>query len=201
VALISAGFWGRIIMARSMSDLPESEAYRLATSPSHLLHRAEQLAADRFTQLVGDTVTLRQFAVLAAIAESPGLSQSDLVRATGVDRSTMADMMNRMETRGWITRVASTLDARARSVRLASSGVTLLAAATHHARAADAAILDALPKTKRRTFLNTLTKLAKISDEAAAKADREERKKANRTRKERAKKKDDKASTARKPRR
>jgi len=188
-------------MARSMSDLPESEAYRLATSPSHLLHRAEQLAADRFTQLVGDTVTLRQFAVLAAIAESPGLSQSDLVRATGVDRSTMADMMNRMETRGWITRVASTLDARARSVRLASSGVTLLAAATHHARAADAAILDALPKTKRRTFLNTLTKLAKISDEAAAKADREERKKANRTRKERAKKKDDKASTARKPRR
>ncbi len=188
-------------MARSMSDLPESEAYRLATSPSHLLHRAEQLAADRFTQLVGDSVTLRQFAVLAAIAESPGLSQSDLVRATGVDRSTMADMMNRMETRGWITRVASTLDARARSVRLASSGVTLLAAATHHARAADAAILDALPKTKRRAFLNTLTKLAKISDEAAAKADREERKKAKRTRKERAKKKDDKASTARKPRR
>jgi DNA-binding MarR family transcriptional regulator len=201
VALISAGFWGRIIMARSMSDLPESEAYRLATSPSHLLHRAEQLAADRFTQLVGDSVTLRQFAVLAAIAESPGLSQSDLVRATGVDRSTMADMMNRMETRGWITRVASTLDARARSVRLAASGVTLLAAATHHARAADAAILDALPKTKRRAFLTTLTKLAKISDEAAAKADREERKQAKRTRKERARKKEDKASTARKPRR
>jgi len=145
-----------------------------------LLHRAEQLAADRFTQLVGDSVTLRQFAVLAAIAESPGLSQSDLVRATGVDRSTMADMMTRMEKRGWVTRAASTVDARAHAVRLAAAGVTILAAATHHARAADAAILDALPRTKRRAFLNTLNKLAKVSDEAAAKADREAKRQAKR---------------------
>jgi DNA-binding MarR family transcriptional regulator len=168
------------MMAR-MTDGPESGPYRLEHSPSHLLHRAEQLAADRFTQLVGgDNVTLRQFAVLAAIAESPGLSQSDLVRATGVDRSTMADMMTRMEKRGWVTRAASTIDARAHSVRLAGAGVTILAAATNHARAADAAILDALPRTKRRTFLNILTKLAKISDAAAAKADKDARRQAKR---------------------
>lgn len=166
-------------MAR-MTDGPESEPYRLDHSPSHLLHRAEQLAADRFTQLVGNNVTLRQFAVLAAIAESPGLSQSDLVQATGVDRSTMADMMTRMEKRGWVTRTASTIDARAHAVRLAAAGVTILAAATHHARAADAAILDALPRTKRRTFLNTLTKLARIADEAMAKAEKVARRKAKR---------------------
>lgn len=164
-------------MAR-MTDGPESGPYRLDHSPSHLLHRAEQLAADRFTQLVGDNVTLRQFAVLAAIAQSPGLSQSDLVRATGVDRSTMADMMTRMEKRGWVTRTASTIDARAHAVRLAAAGVTILAAATHHARAADAAILDALPRTKRRAFLNTLTKLARIADEAMAKAEKAARRKA-----------------------
>ncbi len=174
-----------------MTDGPESEPYRLEDSPSHLLHRAEQLASDRFTQLVGgDNVTLRQFAVLAAIAESPGLSQSALVRATGVDRSTLADMMNRMEKRGWVTRAASALDARAHSVRLAAAGVTILAAATHHARAADAAILDALPRTKRRTFLNILTKLARISDEAAAKAEKDARRQA---------KLDAKAKTRKKP--
>jgi DNA-binding MarR family transcriptional regulator len=178
------------MMAR-MTDGPESEPYRLEDSPSHLLHRAEQLASDRFTQLVGgDNVTLRQFAVLAAIAESPGLSQSALVRATGVDRSTMADMMNRMEKRGWVTRAASALDARAHSVRLAAAGVTILAAATHHARAADAAILDAQPRTKRRTFLNILTKLARISDEAAAKAEKDARRQA---------KLDAKAKTRKKP--
>ena len=185
-------------MAR-MTDGSESGPFRLEDSPSHLLHRAEQLASDRFAQLVGgDNVTLRQFAVLAAIAESPGLSQSDLVRATGVDRSTMADMMTRMEKRGWVTRAASTMDARAHSVRLAAAGVTILAAATHHARAADAAILDALPRTKRRTFLNTLTKLAKVSDEAAARADKEARKQAKQDAREKRSKKKPKSDASRK---
>ncbi len=173
-----------------MTDGPESEAYRLEDSPSHLLHRAEQLAADRFTQLVGaDNVTLRQFAVLAAIAQSPGLSQSDLVRATGVDRSTMADMMTRMERRGWVTRTASTLDARAHSVRLAPAGEAILAKTTKHARAADTAILDELRPAKRRAFLSTLTKLARIADETAAKAEKDARRQAKQEAREKARKK------------
>lgn len=167
-------------MARSVKDDAEGDAFRLATSPSHLLHRAEQLAADRFSQLVGETLTLRQFALLAAIAEAPGLSQSELVRATGIDRSTLADMVGRMEKRGWIARTVSPLDARAHAVTLAATGATMLAAATHHAKAADAAILDALPRTKRRTFLNILSKLAKFADESAAKAEREAKRAAKR---------------------
>ncbi|MGD9814089.1 MAG: MarR family winged helix-turn-helix transcriptional regulator [Hyphomonadaceae bacterium] len=155
-------------MPKSLTEGLETEAFKLAVSPSHLLHRAEQLAAVRFTQLVGSSVTLRQFAVLAAIAESPGLSQAELSAATGVDRSTLADMMSRMQKRGWITRTTSPKDARAHSVRLAASGVTILAAATQHARAADAAVLDLLPRAKRRSFLNTLTKLLRLADEAAA---------------------------------
>jgi DNA-binding MarR family transcriptional regulator len=166
-------------MARSMTD-SESEPFRLAASASHLLHRAEQLAADRFTHLVGDTITLRQFAVLAAIAEEPGLSQSDLVRATGIDRSTLADMMNRLVSRGWVIRTASDLDARAYSVRLSDSGAKTLASTAQHARAADAAILDLLPRTKRRTFLNTLTKLSRLAEQAAEKAAREAKRQAKR---------------------
>jgi MarR family transcriptional regulator, temperature-dependent positive regulator of motility len=162
-----------------MSD-PESEPFRLATSASHLLHRAEQLAADRFSQLVGDAVTLRQFAVLVAISEQPGLSQSDLVRATGIDRSTLADMMNRLAKRGLVQRTESTIDARAYSVRLSASGASILAAATQHARAADAAILDLLPRTKRRTFLGTLTKLSRLAEQAAEKREREAKRQAKR---------------------
>ncbi|MGD9965118.1 MAG: MarR family winged helix-turn-helix transcriptional regulator [Hyphomonadaceae bacterium] len=163
-------------MARSTPDSGEAEGFRLASSPSHLLHRAEQLASVRFTQLVGDSITLRQFAVLAAIAESPGLSQSDLVRATGIDRSTLADMMARMEKRGWVMRSPSSADARAYSVLLGQAGGTMLSATAHHARAADAAILDLLPRTKARAFLATLTKLARLAEAAAEKAERAQRK-------------------------
>ena len=69
-------------MARTTPDQAECEHYALASSASHLLHRAEQLAAERFAELAKDALTLRQFAVLAAIASDPGLSQSALVRIT-----------------------------------------------------------------------------------------------------------------------
>lgn len=168
-------------MARSNSDLTETEPYRLDSSASHLLHRAEQLAAQRFAQLVGDGVTLRQFAVLAAIADKSGLSQSHLVRATGIDRSTLADMMKSLEKRGLIIRTPSSADARANAVGLTQSGVTLLVAATQHARAADAAILDLLPRSKSKSLLAMLVKLAKRSAEAAAKAERAAKREAKRT--------------------
>jgi DNA-binding MarR family transcriptional regulator len=145
-----------------------------------LLHRAEQLASDCFSQVVGGAITLRQFSVLAAINEKPGLSQSDLVRITGVDRSTLADMMTRMEKRGWITRTSAPLDGRAHSVRLALEGATILKATTPAARAADAAVLDLLARTKQRTFVNVLTKLVKKADEVAERAEREAKRRAKR---------------------
>ena len=66
----------------------------LEQSPSHLLHRALQLALDLYAVETGPgAVTQRQYAVLAAVAEHEGLTQTDLVRATGIDRSTLADMI------------------------------------------------------------------------------------------------------------
>ncbi|MEZ5960799.1 MAG: MarR family winged helix-turn-helix transcriptional regulator [Hyphomonadaceae bacterium] len=194
-------------MARSTQDSAESEQFKLAESPSHLLHRVEQLASERFTQLVGDTIKLREFIILAAISEQPGLSQSDLGRITGVDRSTFADTMAKMEARGWIVRTPSTSDGRAYSVLLGQSGGTMLSATGQHARAADAAILDFLTKAKARSFLNTLTKITKLADEAAAKeaakAEREQKKNAKRRSREKAAEKakaNGKARTTRKQR-
>ena len=163
-------------MTRALPEV-EADTFELAVSTSHLLHRAQQLAADRFTVLVGEnSITLRQFAVLAAIAKAPGLSQAELVRATGIDRSTLADMMPRMERRAWIERTASDTDGRAKAVRLAVLGAATLTAARQHAKAADAAILDALPRAKRRAFLAALEKLSKVSDKAAQRAERDQRK-------------------------
>lgn len=174
-------------MGREMSDQAEAEPYGLAASPSHLLHRAEQLAADRFAQLVAGEITLRQFAVLSAIAQRPGLRQSELVRDTGIDRSTLAEMLTRMQKRGWISRATHALDQRAQAVRLTDPGADILRAVTKHARAADAAILDSLPRTKKRLFLAVLTKLATVADETAERTEQEARREAKRVAKARAK--------------
>ena len=58
----------------------------LAASPTHLLHRTLQLALDFHTEAAGPSaITQRQYTVLAAASGVGGLTQNDLVRATGID--------------------------------------------------------------------------------------------------------------------
>jgi len=155
-----------------MSETEDAPPFKLARSPGHLLHRAQQRAEEVFAASLGDdNVTLRQFAVLAAVSEKSGRTQTELVRITGIDRSTLADMMDRLEKKGLVAREKSDTDKRAKIVRLTGKGRTRLTEAAPHASAADAAILAALPKNKRRSFLGTLETLVVAIDAAAAEAD------------------------------
>jgi len=152
--------------------------FRLSRSPSHLLRRAEQFATELFARSeLHDGVTLRQTVLLAAIAEAEGASQSDLVRTTGVDRSTLAEMMARMEKKGLIARAAAADDGRAKSVRLAAEGRRRLDAVLPAIKDVDRNLLAALPATKRIAFQAILAELAlaadsKMSEDAPAKPTR-----------------------------
>lgn len=143
------------------------EEFRLSGSPAHLLRRTQQFASDIFARAgLGDFVTLRQSVLLAGIAEQEGRSQADLVRATGIDRSTLADMMARMEKKGLIVRGAAAADGRAKSVKLTGAGRARLADALPVMQQADAALLAALPKARRKMFLDTLSVLSEAAAEA-----------------------------------
>lgn len=173
----------------------------LAASPSHLMHRALQLALDIYADEAGpDGLTQRQFAVLEAVSHKAGLTQTDLVRATGIDRSTLADLVSRMTTKGLLDRERSTIDARAKAVRLSVTGQAALDAARPRVEAADKRILALLPKPRRDSFLIMLAELAGEADAAPvkAKADLKAAKKAARDAKK-AEKLAKKAAKAEKP--
>lgn len=147
------------------------EAGALAESPSHLIHRALQLALDVYSREVGaDGLTQRQFAVLEAVSLRGGLTQTDLVKATGIDRSTLADLVARMTRRGLLSRQRSTLDARAMAVNLTTEGETALAKARPRVIEADRQIMALLPKGRRETFLEILAELAGAADAAPQEA-------------------------------
>ncbi len=163
----------------------------LGGSPSHLMHRVLQLALDIYSEEAGpDGLTQRQFAVLEAVSQKSGLTQTDLVRATGIDRSTLADLVARMTTKGLLDREKSAIDARAKAVRLSAAGQAALDAARPKVEAADKRILALLPKGKRDGFLDLLGELAGEADAAPDKAKAEARaaKKAAREAKKLAKK-------------
>ena len=147
------------------------EAGSLAESPSHLIHRALQLALDIYSREVGsDGLTQRQFAVLEAVSLRSGLTQTDLVKVTGIDRSTLADLVARMAQRGLLSRERSTLDARAMAVRLTPEGEAALADARPRVVEADRQIMALLPKGRRESFLEILAELAGAADAAPEEA-------------------------------
>src|SRR5262245_40272125 len=78
-------------------------------SITHLFHRASQRATEIFALETRDfDITARQYAVLTAVAQRQGLSQTDLVRLTGIDRSTLADVVQRLLKLGVIGRERTT---------------------------------------------------------------------------------------------
>lgn len=140
-----------------MTMRENSDEGRLKRSPIHLLHRAEQCAGDIFgAEMADGDLTPRQYAVLATVAENEGLSQTGLVEKTGIDRSTLADVVRRMLKKGLLQRQRTKEDARAYSVRLSEEGWQAMRAAEPAARRVDDRILSALPPTQREQFLKDL---------------------------------------------
>lgn len=141
----------------------------LDKSPSHLLHRALQLALDIYAEELGaGGITQRQFAVLSAVEADEGLTQTDLVKITGIDRSTLADMAARMITKGLLERERSASDARANAVRLTQAGRETLDEARPKMAAADARLMRLLSATKREALVSSLRDLIHAGEQAGA---------------------------------
>ena len=141
----------------------------LDKSPSHLLHRALQLALDIYVEELGaGGITQRQFAVLSAVEADEGLTQTDLVKITGIDRSTLADMAARMITKGLLERERSASDARANAVRLTQAGRETLDEARPKMAAADARLMRLLSATKREALVSSLRDLIHAGEHAGA---------------------------------
>ena len=137
------------MMAKGAKDLDRSA--------THLLHRAGQCAAEIFSsEARTGGLTPRQLAVMMVIGDEEGLNQTRLVERTGIDRSTMADLVARLARRGLVQRRRTKEDARAYTIRLSSLGARMLRDAQPAAAVADQRLLAILPPSKRQDFLDAL---------------------------------------------
>ena len=90
---------GKTVMTRYRES--DGAAGKLDASPIHLLHRACQCAGDIFQREIDEReLTPRQYAILLTVSQNEGLSQTQLVEKTGIDRSTLADVVRRMLKKG-----------------------------------------------------------------------------------------------------
>lgn len=135
--------------------------FDLSQSPSHLLRRCLQYANDLFTHEPGASdLTKQQFTVLAAVEQNEGISQTDLVSLTGIDRSTLAEMIRRMIDKGYLDRERTETDQRANAVRMAAGGRKALRGARMASERVEKMLLAALPAPDRARFVKMLGMVA-----------------------------------------
>lgn len=134
---------------------------QLVRSPYHLLKRAAQYAADIYMGEVGASgLTQRQFTVLLAVDQNEGVSQTALVKLTGIDRSTLADLVARLVAQGYVQRRRDKEDGRANTVRITAAGKKALKMAQPGAEEVDKQILTAVAPAHRKVFVEALASLA-----------------------------------------
>jgi DNA-binding MarR family transcriptional regulator len=126
-------------------------------SPLHLLHRASQRADDLFARHVRPSdLTPRQFVVLQAVAHKNGLSQTDIMAVTGIDRSTTAALVRTLVTSGWLKRRRTRRDARVYAVRITPSGRQMLETGLSATRAAEDELLLPVSDKQRLVLMDLL---------------------------------------------
>lgn len=131
-----------------------------ADSATHLLHRAGQHAEDMFARATADLgITARQFVVLAAIDGLERPSQTALCETSGIDRSTLADIVRRLEMRGLIHRERTKADARMYAVSVTDEGRALLMRAAPIATDVERELLAQFSAAEQETFKSLLRRV------------------------------------------
>ena len=154
--------------------LPEAsaidiDAFDLDETPCHLVRLALKRAYDIFVDEVAH-LGLRppQFTVMITVYQNPGLNQNDLAKLTGSDRSTVAELIGRLEARGCLQRRRARRDHRVNKLYVTEEGERALRRSMPAVARAEARIMELIPAEHRDGFLEALKVLAASDDEPAA---------------------------------
>lgn len=135
----------------------------------HLIRRLHQLSSHVFArhmQEAGIDLTPVQFAAMDAIAAHPGIDQASVAALIAYDRATIGGVIDRLEQKGYVARVVSKRDRRAREVRLTDAGRYVFDEILPRVSGLQDEILPGLTADERASFLALARKVIDTGDGA-----------------------------------
>jgi DNA-binding MarR family transcriptional regulator len=134
--------------------------------PGHVIRRLHQIAVAIFLQETeAHGITPVQYAALQTVGNAPGIDQRTLAGTIGLDTSTVAGVIDRLEARGLLARGTSPNDRRVRLLTLTAEGQALLVKVVPDMQKAQQRILAPLPKAERAEFMRMLRTLVDANNE------------------------------------
>lgn len=128
----------------------------------YALSRASNVFLTDFRRAMeGTSIRPATFAMLATIEENPGINQTSLGRALGIQRANLVPLVNELLERALIERHPAANDKRAFALGLSDAGRELLAECTGRIRAHEEHMLARLSVSERTQLLGLLAKLSR----------------------------------------
>ncbi len=132
--------------------------------PGHLLRRAVQVMNLLWDEEVSHTITSPQFAILNALYSEPNLDQRTLGLRVSLDRSTMAEVVSRLSTRGLIRTERDKRDARRKTIALTTKGLHAVQQLIPRTHAMTARLVGPLDVRQRSQLLRLLTAVVRANE-------------------------------------
>ena len=138
---------------------------KLEARPGHLIRRLQQISFAIFMdQARHFDVTPVQYAAIVAISNHPGIDQTELCNIIAFDRSTIGDVVTRLEKKKLIKRRHNPLDRRTKSLDVTAAGQRLIHDIEPAVRATQRLILAPLTPAERHAFMQMLKRLVHLNN-------------------------------------
>jgi DNA-binding MarR family transcriptional regulator len=138
------------------------------TKPGYLFRRMQQIAVAIFVEeCEASDLTPVQYAALVAIRTHPGIDATRLSAVIAFDRSTLGNVIERLESKDYIERKPSRDDKRIKLLYLTKAGGALLRDIMPSVDRAQARMLQPLKPADRKTLLALMTQLVDLNNEAS----------------------------------
>jgi DNA-binding MarR family transcriptional regulator len=145
--------------------MPDDDS-RLLDMPGHLIRRLQQIASALFLeQAKAFDFTPVQYAALVAIKNNPGLDQTALCNTIALDRSTIGDVVGRLQKRGLISRANGAADRRTKRLHVTATGNRMIKDIDGAVAETQRLILAPLKPGERSTFMQMLKHLVHLNNE------------------------------------
>ena len=149
-----------------MHIMSKSKTLTGIASFTHLLHRAGQSTDEMFEKQIAAAgakcadLTARQAVILDTVSWRGTLSQTDICMLTGIDRSTLADIVRRLVSKGLLARRRTKSDLRKYAVRLTDEGQRALDQALPVLQDVDKRVQSVVAPVQRAEMVAALQRVA-----------------------------------------
>jgi DNA-binding MarR family transcriptional regulator len=135
------------------------------SKPGHLIRRLNQISVAIFmAETEGFDMTPVQYSALLAVRNHPGIDQTTLMEIIAFDRSTIAEVVWRLESKKLLKRLVAKTDRRARMLFITPTGRRILSVLTPKVNKVQDVIMQPLPLKERAVFMQLMKSLVDLNN-------------------------------------